>query len=74
MLRLWVAILFIGGPILALVFSSWGLRALLVFGLGAIVLVLVRSGLESIAANASSGRTLAGRCVLHDRRLDAPAV
>ena len=31
------AILFIGGPILALVFRSWGLGAL-VFGLGAIVL------------------------------------
>ena len=31
------AMLFIGGPILALVFRSWGLGAL-VFGLGAIVL------------------------------------
>ena len=31
------AILFIGGPILALVFWSWGLGAL-VFGLGAILL------------------------------------
>ena len=31
------AILFIGGPILALVFRSWGLGAM-VFGLGAIVL------------------------------------
>ena len=31
------AILFIGGPTLALVFRSWGLGAL-VFGLGAIVL------------------------------------
>jgi hypothetical protein len=37
MLRLSAAILFIGGPILALVFRSWGLGAL-VFGLGAIVL------------------------------------
>jgi len=37
MLRLLAAILFIGGPILALVFRSWGLGAL-VFGLGAIVL------------------------------------
>ena len=31
------AILFIGGPVLALVFRSWGLGAM-VFGLGAIVL------------------------------------
>ena len=37
MLRLLAAILFIGGPILALVFRSWGLGAL-VFGLGAILL------------------------------------
>ena len=37
MLRLLAAILLIGGPILALVFRSWGLGAL-VFGLGAIVL------------------------------------
>jgi hypothetical protein len=37
LLRLLAAILFIGGPILALVFRSWGLGAL-VFGLGAIVL------------------------------------
>jgi hypothetical protein len=37
MLRLSAAILFIGAPILALVFRSWGLGAL-VFGLGAIVL------------------------------------
>jgi hypothetical protein len=37
MLRLSAAILLIGGPILALVFRSWGLGAL-VFGLGAIVL------------------------------------
>jgi hypothetical protein len=38
MLRLSAAILFIGGPILlALVFGSWGLGAL-VFGLGAILL------------------------------------
>jgi len=37
MLRLSAAILFIGGPILALVFRSWGLGAL-VFGLGAILL------------------------------------
>ena len=37
MLRLSAAILFIGGPILALVFRSWGLGAV-VFGLGAILL------------------------------------
>ena len=37
MLRLSAAILLIGGPILALVFRSWGLGAL-VFGLGAILL------------------------------------
>ena len=37
LLRLSAAILFIGGPILALVFRSWGLGAL-VFGLGAILL------------------------------------
>jgi succinate-acetate transporter protein len=37
MLRLLAAMLFIGGPILALVFRSWGLGAM-VFGLGAIVL------------------------------------
>jgi hypothetical protein len=36
-LRLLAAILFIGGPILGLVFRSWGLGAM-VFGLGAIVL------------------------------------
>jgi hypothetical protein len=37
LLRLLAAILFIGGPILALVFRSWGVGSL-VFGLGAIVL------------------------------------
>ena len=37
MLRLAAAILFIGGPLLGLVFRSWGLGAM-VFGLGAIVL------------------------------------
>ena len=37
LLRLAAAILFIGGPLLGLIFSSWGLGAL-VFGLGAIVL------------------------------------
>jgi hypothetical protein len=37
LLRLSAAILFIGGPILALAFRSWGLGAL-VFGLGAILL------------------------------------
>jgi hypothetical protein len=37
MLRLSAAILLIGGPVLALVFRSWGLGAM-VFGLGAIVL------------------------------------
>ena len=37
LLRLSAAILFIGGPILALVFRSWGLGAL-VFGVGAILL------------------------------------
>jgi hypothetical protein len=37
MLRLSAAILLIGGPILALLFRSWGAGAL-VFGLGAIVL------------------------------------
>jgi hypothetical protein len=37
MLRLSAAILFIGGAILALVFGSWGLGAM-VFGLGAILL------------------------------------
>jgi succinate-acetate transporter protein len=37
MLRLSAAILLIGGPILALVFRSWGLGAM-VFGLGAILL------------------------------------
>jgi hypothetical protein len=37
MLRLAAAILFIGGPLLGLVFGSWGAGAM-VFGLGAIVL------------------------------------
>jgi succinate-acetate transporter protein len=37
MLRLAAAILFIGGPLLGLIFRSWGLGAM-VFGLGAIVL------------------------------------
>ena len=37
MLRLLAAILLVGGPILALVFRSWGVGSL-VFGLGAIVL------------------------------------
>jgi hypothetical protein len=37
MLRLSAAILLIGGPILALVFRSWGVEVM-VFGLGAIVL------------------------------------
>jgi hypothetical protein len=37
MLRLSAAILLIGGPLLALLFRSWGAGAL-VFGLGAIVL------------------------------------
>jgi hypothetical protein len=37
MLRLAAAILLIGGPILALVFRSWGVGSM-VFGLGAIVL------------------------------------
>jgi hypothetical protein len=37
MLRLAAAILLIGGPILAIIFRSWGLGSM-VFGLGAIVL------------------------------------
>jgi hypothetical protein len=37
LLRLSAAILFIGGPLLGLIFRSWGLGAM-VFGLGAIVL------------------------------------
>jgi hypothetical protein len=37
MLRLAAAILLVGAPVLALLFRSWGLGAL-VFGLGAIVL------------------------------------
>jgi hypothetical protein len=37
MLRLVAAILLIGGPILAIIFRSWGLGSM-VFGLGAIVL------------------------------------
>jgi hypothetical protein len=37
MLRLVAPILLIGGPILAIIFRSWGLRSM-VFGLGAIVL------------------------------------
>jgi hypothetical protein len=37
MLRLLAAILLIGGPILALLFKSWGVGSM-VFGLGAIVL------------------------------------
>jgi hypothetical protein len=37
MLRLFAAILLIGGPILALILRSWGVGGL-VFGLGAIVL------------------------------------
>jgi hypothetical protein len=37
MLRLAAAILFIGAPLLGLIFKSWGLGAM-VFGLGAIVL------------------------------------
>ena len=37
MLRLSAAILFVGGPLLGLIFRSWGLGAM-VFGLGAIVL------------------------------------
>ena len=39
MLRLSAAILLIGGPILTLLFRSWGVGAL-VFGLGAIVLAI----------------------------------
>jgi hypothetical protein len=42
-LRLSAAIILIGGPILALVFRSWGVGSI-VFGLGAIVLGFVRSG------------------------------
>jgi hypothetical protein len=37
MLRLSAAILLIGGPLLALIFRSWGIGSL-VFGLGAILL------------------------------------
>jgi hypothetical protein len=37
MLRLLAALLFVGAPILALVFRSWGFGAM-VFGLGAMVL------------------------------------
>ena len=37
MLRLAAAVLLVGGPVLALIFRSWGLGAL-VFGLGAILL------------------------------------
>jgi hypothetical protein len=37
MLRLAAAVLFIGAPLLGLIFRSWGLGAV-VFGLGAIVL------------------------------------
>jgi hypothetical protein len=37
MLRLLAAILLIGGPILALIFRTWGVGSM-VFGLGAIVL------------------------------------
>jgi succinate-acetate transporter protein len=37
MLRLSAAVLFVAGPIVALIFRSWGL-GVLVFGLGAIVL------------------------------------
>jgi hypothetical protein len=37
LLRLSAAILFIGGPLLGLIFRSWGLGAM-VFGLGAILL------------------------------------
>jgi len=37
MLRLAAAILLIGGPILAIIFRSWGVGSM-VFGLGAIVL------------------------------------
>ncbi len=37
LLRLLAAILFIGGPLLGLIFRSWGLGAM-VFGLGAILL------------------------------------
>ena len=37
MLRLAAAILLVGGPLLALVFRSWGVGAM-VFGLGAVVL------------------------------------
>ena len=37
MLRLLAAILLIGGPILAMIFRSWGVGSM-VFGLGAIVL------------------------------------
>jgi hypothetical protein len=37
LLRLSAAVLFIGGPLLGLIFRSWGLGAM-VFGLGAIVL------------------------------------
>jgi hypothetical protein len=54
MLRLLAAILLIGGPILRLVFRSWGLGGL-VFGLGAMVLGFARSGSERIAANALIG-------------------
>src|SRR4051794_39408225 len=74
MLRLLAATLFIGAPILALIFRSWSLGAL-VFGLGAIVLGIRQIRLGGAPQRTlPRGSTLAWRRVHRDRRLGTPPV
>ena len=70
MLRLSAAILFMGGPILALIFGSWGLGAF-VFGLGADSPDPARRASQRTLPR---GRTTTRRRLHRDRRPDAPAV
>lgn len=58
LLRLLAAILLIGGPILALVFRSWGVGSL-VFGLGAIVL-----GIRQVRLGENSSERFVGVALL----------
>jgi hypothetical protein len=58
MLRLSAAILLIGGPILALVFRSWGVGSL-VFGLGAILL-----GIRQVRLGENRGERFIGVALL----------
>lgn len=58
MLRLAAAILFVAGPIVALVFQSWGLGAM-VFGAGAIVL-----GIRQVLLGDNRGERFLGVALL----------